>query len=229
MSSVHKCRSSACVLSAQAPAFPEVLPPCQKQAQVPLEGCSEGLRRCQGGCDIDVLWWGLGWRGLEGCDDKSQITKFPRKSSKMVARGPVLLIKWGTKEPRGHFVIGREGVGGWGVGLGSRQRRCLTASAALPHRHDWVPTFGCLFSQPPRLLTIPKPRQGAGEREIPPCGRERGGTPPLYLHLSKVSVSPPYLKAPQVVAVSPCALVLATRVPDPGDSKGETRRSPTFW
>ena len=28
---------------------------------------------------------------------------------------------------------------------------------------------GCLVSQPPRLLTIPEPHQGAGEREIPPC------------------------------------------------------------
>ena len=28
---------------------------------------------------------------------------------------------------------------------------------------------GSLVSQPPRLLTIPVPRQGGGEREIPPC------------------------------------------------------------
>ena len=39
----------------------------------------------------------------------------------------------------------------------------------LPHRHNWVPTFGCLVSQPPGLLTIPEPHQGAGEREIPLC------------------------------------------------------------
>ena len=29
--------------------------------------------------------------------------------------------------------------------------------------------LGCLVSQPPRLLTIPVPRQGADERETPPC------------------------------------------------------------
>ena len=29
--------------------------------------------------------------------------------------------------------------------------------------------LGCLISQPPRLLTIPVPRQGADERETPPC------------------------------------------------------------
>ena len=37
----------------------------------------------------------------------------------------------------------------------------LTGSTGYP--------LGCLVSQPPRLLTIPVPRQGAGEREIPPC------------------------------------------------------------
>ena len=42
----------------------------------------------------------------------------------------------------------------------------------LPHRRDWVPTFGCLVSQPPRLLTIPEPHQGAGERE--PLGGSGG-------------------------------------------------------
>ena len=31
------------------------------------------------------------------------------------------------------------------------------------------PYPGCLVSQPPRLLTIPEPHQGAGGREIPPC------------------------------------------------------------
>ena len=31
------------------------------------------------------------------------------------------------------------------------------------------PYPGCLVSQPPILLTIPKPHQGAGGREIPPC------------------------------------------------------------
>ena len=64
----------------------------------------------------------------------------------------------------------RLGVGG-GVklGLSLRQRRCPPACVTLPHRHDRVPTFGCLFSQPPRLLTIPEPGQGAGEREILPC------------------------------------------------------------
>ena len=29
--------------------------------------------------------------------------------------------------------------------------------------------LGCLVSQPPRLLTIPEPRQGADVRETPPC------------------------------------------------------------
>ena len=39
--------------------------------------------------------------------------------------------------------------------------------------------LGCLVSQPPRLLTIPVPRQGADVRETPPClyvwARVRGG------------------------------------------------------
>ena len=48
------------------------------------------------------------------------------------------------------------GLGSVGLGLGSRQRQCSTACVTLPHRHDWVPTFGCLVSQPPRLLTIPE-------------------------------------------------------------------------
>ena len=58
---------------------------------------------------------------------------------------------------------------GGGGGLGLRQRPCPTACVTLPHRHDWVPASGCLVSQPPRLLMIPEPHQGAGEREIPPC------------------------------------------------------------
>ena len=29
--------------------------------------------------------------------------------------------------------------------------------------------LGRVVSQPPRLLTIPEPHQGTGEREIPPC------------------------------------------------------------
>ena len=60
-------------------------------------------------------------------------------------------------------------ISGGGGGLGSRQRRCPTAYVTLPHRRDWVPTSGCLRSQLPRLLTIPKPHQGASEREIPLC------------------------------------------------------------
>ena len=48
------------------------------------------------------------------------------------------------------------------LGLGSRQRRCPTACVTLPRRRDWVPPFGCLVSQPPRLLTVPKPHEGAG-------------------------------------------------------------------
>ena len=54
-------------------------------------------------------------------------------------------------------------------GLGSRQRRCPTACVTLPNRRDWVPTFDCMVSLPPRLLTIPEPNQGAGECEMPPC------------------------------------------------------------
>ena len=56
-----------------------------------------------------------------------------------------------------------------GGDLGSRQRRCPTACVTLPHWLDRVPTFGCLVSQPSRLLTIPEPHQGAGEREMPLC------------------------------------------------------------
>ena len=43
------------------------------------------------------------------------------------------------------------------------------ASVTLTHWRDWVPTFGCLVSQPPRLRTTHEPRQGAGEGGIPPC------------------------------------------------------------
>ena len=65
--------------------------------------------------------------------------------------------------------LGWVGLGWVGLSLGLRLRRCPTACVTLPHRHHWVPTFGCLVSQPPRLLTIPKPHQGAGEMEILPC------------------------------------------------------------
>ena len=55
------------------------------------------------------------------------------------------------------------------LGLGSRQRRCPTASMTFPDWLAWVPPSGCLVSQPPRLLATPEPRQDAGEREILPC------------------------------------------------------------
>ena len=42
------------------------------------------------------------------------------------------------------------------------------ASVTLPHRRDWVPTFGCLVSEPPRPQMIPEPHQGAGARETSP-------------------------------------------------------------
>ena len=62
------------------------------------------------------------------------------------------------------------GLGGGGSRLapkvGSHGQCDLPSSARLG-----VPTFGCLVSQAPELLTIPEPRQGAGEREIPPCLR----------------------------------------------------------
>ena len=64
-----------------------------------------------------------------------------------------------------------QGAGeGW-VGLGHSlcQRRCPPACVTFPHLCDWVPTSGCLVSQPLRLLTIPEPHQGAGEREMLPC------------------------------------------------------------
>ena len=64
------------------------------------------------------------------------------------------------------------GGGGFGlVWFGSRlapkvvtHGQCARTS---PARLGTLP--GCLVSQPPRLLTIPVPRQGADEREIPPC------------------------------------------------------------
>ena len=43
------------------------------------------------------------------------------------------------------------------------------ASVPVPHWLNWVPPSGCLVSQPSRLLTTLVPRQGADEREIPPC------------------------------------------------------------
>ena len=62
-------------------------------------------------------------------------------------------------------------AGGW-VGLGWVSAR-TTGSVPRPVRPyltgTTVLTFGCLVSQLPRLLMIPKPHQGAGEREIPPC------------------------------------------------------------
>ena len=46
------------------------------------------------------------------------------------------------------------------------------AHVTLSHRHDWVPTPGCLVSQPPRLLTIPEPPQRRwweGDTAVPVC------------------------------------------------------------
>ena len=37
--------------------------------------------------------------------------------------------------------LGWVGLGWVGLGLGSRQRRCPTASLILPHRIDWVPPW----------------------------------------------------------------------------------------
>ena len=57
---------------------------------------------------------------------------------------------------------------GWGW-LGSVGPR-LTACVTLSHRLDWVPTFGCLVSQPPRLRTMPKPhrrRWWEGDTAVP--------------------------------------------------------------
>ena len=45
----------------------------------------------------------------------------------------------------------------------------MPVRASLPLWHNWVPTSGCLVSQPPRLLTVPEPHQGTGKREIQPC------------------------------------------------------------
>ena len=42
------------------------------------------------------------------------------------------------------------------------------AKGWVPDLCDWLPTSSCLVSQPPRLLTVPKPHQGAGGREIAP-------------------------------------------------------------
>ena len=46
---------------------------------------------------------------------------------------------------QGQVVLDHQAFGGGG-GLGSPQRRCPTAIVTLPHRRDWVPTFGCLVS-----------------------------------------------------------------------------------
>ena len=86
--------------------------------------------------------------------------------------------------PRGK-VEGREGQGtcvGWGWGgVGSQlvPKAGPTACASLPLRHDLVPTSGCLVSQPPRLLTVPKPHQGAGGRDtaVPVCVSHMPGEP----------------------------------------------------
>ena len=58
--------------------------------------------------------------------------------------------------------------GGW-VGSWLAPNAGPMARASLPLQYSWVPTSGCLVSQPPSLLRVPKPHQGAGEREMPPC------------------------------------------------------------
>ena len=76
------------------------------------------------------------------------------------------------------------------------------AGVTFPRWRDRVPTSGCLVSQPPRLLTIPEPRQGAGEKEIPlymcvsvahaPRGGASGHTMGWCLALLWGGVAPPY-------------------------------------
>ena len=61
-----------------------------------------------------------------------------------------------------------EGGVGWGWAV-ARTRGGFPRPVCPSLTSTTGPYPGCLVSQPPRLLTIPEPHQGAGGREIPPC------------------------------------------------------------
>ena len=75
---------------------------------------------------------------------------------------------WGSSSGGYNTVGGEGGQARWDEPMGGGGGCWLAPKAdatALPLQYDWVPTSGCLVSQPPRLLTVP---EGGGVAPPPP-------------------------------------------------------------
>ena len=76
----------------------------------------------------------------------------------------------GASHPRSReMLISAGGRGAGWLGSGLAPKVVSHGLCDLMSPAQLGPYFGCLVSQPPRLLMIPELHQGVGEREIPLC------------------------------------------------------------